>query len=340
MFKRYLLVKRALVTGSAGFIGSHLVEALLASGMQVRGVDRLSDYYEPAIKRSNIASARALGRERFEFIEADLAESGVCELALSGVDTVFHLAGQPGVRPSWGENFDAYVRDNLIATQRLLASAVGRDLHRFVIASSSSIYGNAAAFPTSELACPAPISPYGVTKLAAERTALLYHEAFDVPSVSLRYFTIFGPRQRPDMAFHRFISAALTGGRIEVYGDGRQVRDLTYVSDCIEATIAAGDRAEPGCIYNVAGGNCASVRDVLGIVAELSGAQLFVDYGDPKPGDAQRTGASTERLIRDLSFSPSISLEEGLRREYEWLRAIATGGGRSGHLAPRPLALR
>jgi UDP-glucuronate 4-epimerase len=332
-------VERALITGSAGFIGSHLAEALLASGVAVRGIDRLSDYYAPAVKRDNLAAVRELGRERFEFIEADLAEPGVCEAALAGVTQVFHLAGQPGVRPSWGENFDVYNRDNLMATQRLLEAAVGRDLHRFVIASSSSVYGNAETFPTSELSCPAPISPYGVTKLAAEQMALLYHEAFEVPSVSLRYFTIFGPRQRPDMAFHRFISAALSGDRIQVYGDGRQIRDLTYVSDCVEATIAAGERAEPGGVYNVAGGNCASVRDVLDVLQELSRAPLSVAYGDAKPGDARRTGASTERLVNDLSFTPCVSLEEGLRREYEWLRAKAADGEPLRRPSHRALAL-
>jgi UDP-glucuronate 4-epimerase len=317
---------RALVTGVAGFIGSHLAERLIADGSSVRGVDRFSTYYDPSLKRGNLE--RLGDQADFELIEGDLNELDPGAL-IDGVDVIFHLAGQPGVRVSWGSEFEIYTRDNLLSTQRLLEACRERRVDRFVLASSSSIYGDAESFPTREDAVPAPVSPYGLTKLAAEHLCRLYHRGFDIPTVALRYFTIFGPRQRPDMAFTRFIDAALSGGTIEVFGDGLQERDFTYVADVVAATVAAGARGEPGSVYNVAGGNHATVREVLEIISELTGSELDIEHGDPVIGDARKTGADTTRAREQLGYAPETSLEEGLARQVEQQRASGAepGGG-------------
>ena len=304
----------ALVTGAAGFIGSHLCERLLAESVSVRGVDRVSDYYDPALKRANLASLR--DERSFEFVEGNLNELASREL-LDGIDRVYHLAGQPGVRVSWGREFEVYVEDNVLCTQRLLEAARGASLERFVLASSSSIYGDAERFPTSESETPAPVSPYGVTKLAAEHLCRLYFKGFDVPTVSLRYFTIFGPRQRPDMAFSRFCGAALEGRPIEVFGDGGQERDFTYVGDAVAATMAAGSRGRPGGVYNIAGGNQASIADVIGTLGKLLGREPSVEHHPAVVGDARKTGADTTRARKELGYAPRTSLEEGLLRQLE-----------------------
>ncbi len=311
---------RALVTGAAGFIGSHLCERLLGRGEEVRAVDSFSDYYDPKRKRSNVAPL--LGSAGFELIEGDLAGLDLDSL-LDGVDVVFHLAGQPGVRASWGEEFSIYLDENVLVTQRLLEAACEHRPKRFVFASSSSIYGDAEQFPTRESDTPRPISPYGVTKLAAENLCRLYWTAFEVPTVALRYFTIFGPRQRPDMAFSRFIDAALNGRPIPVFGDGLQSRDFTYVDDAVAATISAASSGEPGAVYNVAGGTQATVLDVIEVLARLLGVPPEVERQPPMPGDARKTGADTARARRDLGYRPGVSLEEGLSRELDWVRAAA-----------------
>ena len=238
---------KALLTGSAGFIGSTLAERLLADDHTVVGIDALTDYYDPALKRRNLEAIAAPG---FEFVEGDLNEVDLQAL-LDGVDVVFHLAGQPGVRASWGDTFGDYLDQNVRSTQRLLEACKVAGTGRFVYASSSSIYGDAQRFPTEEDDLPAPISPYGVTKLAGEHLVRLYAKAFDLSTVALRYFTIYGPRQRPDMAFNRFIGAALGDGTIKIFGDGEQVREFTYVGDCVEATYAAATRGESGAVYNI-----------------------------------------------------------------------------------------
>jgi UDP-glucuronate 4-epimerase len=304
----------ALVTGAAGFIGSHLTERLLGDGVEVRAVDRLSDYYDVELKRANLAVLES--QSGFTFTEGDLNELDLAAL-LDGVDVVFHLAAQPGVRASWGREFEIYLSDNLLATQRLLEASRELELRRFVFASSSSIYGDAERFPTKETDKPAPVSPYGVTKLAAEHLARQYFRGFGVPTVALRYFTIFGPRQRPDMAFNRFIRAGLDDEAIAVFGDGLQERDFTYVSDAVEATVAAGDRGEPGGAYNVAGGNAATVAQVIETLGHLLGGELAIDYQPAVIGDARKTGADTGRAREDLGYSPAVPLEEGLRRQVE-----------------------
>jgi UDP-glucuronate 4-epimerase len=314
-----------LVTGVGGFIGSNLAESLLSDGIGVRGVDRFSNYYDPMLKRGNLGSLT--GRSGFELVEGDLNLLASDEL-LDGVDVIYHLAGQPGVRVSWGTEFEIYTRDNVLSTQRLLEACRDRPITKFVLASSSSIYGDAESFPTKEDARPAPVSPYGLTKLAAEHLCRLYHRGFGIPTVALRYFTIFGPRQRPDMAFTRFINAALTGGSIEIFGDGLQERDFTYVGDAVAATMAAGSLGEPGAVYNIAGGNHANVIQVLEILGELIGETPAVRHAEPVIGDARKTGADITRAREQLDYEPRTSLRDGLVRQVEEQKASLDGGGR------------
>lgn len=308
---------KALVTGAAGFIGSTLCDRLLAAGHEVVGVDSFLDFYPRPLKEANLEGAR---RARgFRFVEGDLLQLPLGRL-LRGVEVVFHQAAQAGVRTSWGEGFAVYTRNNIDATQKLLEAAKGeKGLRRFVYASSSSVYGEARSFPMKEDHPTHPVSPYGVTKLAAEHLCRLYHGAYGVPTVSLRYFTVFGPRQRPDMAFRKFLTAALEGRPIEVYGDGRQSRDFTYVADAVEANLLALRPAATGEVFNIGGGNRATVREVLRIVARIVGRPLRVRYGDRARGDVRRTVAGAAKARRVLGFRPKVGLAEGLRREYDWL---------------------
>jgi nucleoside-diphosphate-sugar epimerase len=280
----------------------------MGDGHEVIAVDAFTDYYDPQRKRANFS---ALADHDLNLVEGDLNQLDL-ERLLEGVDVVFHLAGQPGVRASWGDSFGIYLDQNVLATQRLLEACRTASIERFVFASSSSIYGDAERFPTAEDDLPAPISPYGVTKLAAEYLCRLYFRAYELPAVSLRYFTIYGPRQRPDMAFSRFITAALQGDPLVVYGDGRQIRDFTYVADAVSATIAAATEGKPGLVYNIAGGTQTSVREVIEILGKLTGNELRAEYREPVAGDARRTGADTSRARRDLGYFPSIGLREGL----------------------------
>ena len=306
----------ALVTGAAGFIGSHLTGALLDRGWQVTGLDCFTDYYPRAIKESNLAVNS--GRPGFQFVEGSIQHADVASL-LDGKTHVFHLAAQAGVRKSWGRDFRIYTENNVDATQRLLEACVGLPLARFVYASSSSLYGDHTAIPMREDALPQPVSPYGVTKLAAEQLCHLYHVNHRVPATSVRYFTVYGPRQRPDMAFHRFIRAALDGGRITIYGDGEQTRDFTFVSDAVAATIAAGDRGVPGRAYNVGGGSRVTVNQVLEIIARLAGRPLDIQREPVQKGDMRDTYADTTLARTDLGFVPRVTLDQGIEAEYRWL---------------------
>jgi UDP-glucuronate 4-epimerase len=305
----------ALVTGVAGFVGSSIAEALLSRGQTVVGIDSLSDYYDPQLKRRNLLRLESPG---FKFIHGDLNTYDLSAL-LAGVDTVFHQAGQPGVRKSWGQEFDKYLYANISATQRLLEAAKSSSIRRFVYASSSSVYGDAEAYPTDESFLPRPLSPYGVSKLAAEHLCVLYARNFDVPTVSLRYFTVYGPRQRPDMAFTRFIRAALLSSPIEIYGSGKQVRDFTYIKDVVEANLLASVAdLRPGSVYNIAGGSSVTVNDVLDLIRDLSPNKLDVRYTPGLPGDVARTGGSTVSVQQDLSWFPKTSIEDGIQRHFEW----------------------
>jgi nucleoside-diphosphate-sugar epimerase len=306
---------KALVTGTAGFIGSHLTGALLDRGATVVGIDCFTDYYPRAIKEANLAHNR---RDRFTFIETRIQDADLGSL-LKDVTHVFHLAAQAGVRESWGRDFRTYTENNVEASQMLLEACVGVPLQRFVYASSSSVYGDNASIPMTEDALPQPVSPYGVTKLAAEQLCYLYHVNHGVPTVSLRYFTVYGPRQRPDMGFHRFIRAAIDGRPITLYGDGEQTRDFTFVKDAVAATIAAGERGVNGRVYNVGGGSRVSINHVLNIIGRVAGRALDVRREPVQKGDMRDTFADTSLAKADLGFAPQVSLEEGIEAEYRWL---------------------
>jgi nucleoside-diphosphate-sugar epimerase len=310
---------RALVTGAAGFVGSTLAKQLLREGHEVVGIDVLTDYYEVSIKRGNLASIPETG---FTFVQADLNTADLPAL-LADVDWIFHQAGQPGVRMSWGKDFAVYVRQNIEATQRLLEAAKDAPrLKRLVYASSSSIYGNAERYPTSEDDRPQPVSPYGVTKLAAEHLCSLYASNFGVPTVSLRYFTVYGPGQRTDMAFTRFVRAAVLDELISIYGTGEQIRDFTYVEDVVAANIAAASTAEvpPGTVLNVAGGSNVSVLDTLKILSDLNGKPLRVEHTESVKGDVFRTGGDTAKITALLGWKPTVTIEEGLARHLDWAK--------------------
>ena len=294
---------RYVVTGAAGFIGSHLSEALIAGGHEVVGIDCFTDYYDPALKEEN---ARGLDVRRL-----DLAEDA---LDFAGFDGVFHLAAQPGVR-SFGDVFPLYVRRNVLASQRVFEAAA-RDGVRVVFASSSSVYGEAERYPTPEDARPAPLSPYGITKLTCEHLARAYERSFGLDAVTLRYFNAFGPRQRPDMAFTRIVQRLADGGPFDLFGDGTQSRGFTYVTDVVSATIAAMERGRG--TYNVGGGTEASVREAIARLERISGRSLEVREHPPVPGDQRRTNADTTRIRGELGWSPNVSLEDGLRAQWEW----------------------
>jgi UDP-glucose 4-epimerase len=307
---------RALVTGAAGFIGSHLTNALLDRGAEVTGIDCFTDYYPRFIKEANLAVNG--GRPGFQFIEGALQSTDLGAL-LEGKTHVFHLAAQAGVRKSWGSDFRIYTDNNVDATQKLLEACVGRPLHRFVYASSSSVYGDNVSIPMTEDALPQPVSPYGVTKLAAEQLCYLYYANHRVPTTSVRYFTVYGPRQRPDMAFHKFMRAALRGDPVTLYGDGEQTRDFTFVTDAVAATVAAGDQGELGFAYNIGGGSRVSVNQLFEIIGRIHGQPLRIQREDQQKGDMRDTFADTTRARADLGFSPKVSLEQGLEAEYHWL---------------------
>jgi UDP-glucuronate 4-epimerase len=310
---------RALVTGCAGFIGSHLTESLLADGVEVIGVDAFLDNYASGRKVANLERARDF--DAFRIVTLDLSRAGLAPL-LEECDVVFHLAAEPGVRSSWGARFESYERNNVLATQRLLEAMKPWPGKRLVYASSSSVYGDAERLPTPEETLPRPFSPYGVTKLAAEHLCALYHGNFGVSTVSLRYFSVYGPRQRPDMAFNRFCRAALRGESLTVFGDGRQTRDFTFVEDVIAATRAAADSpAAPGRVYNVGGGSRVSVNEALELISSYSGRPLDVVYVDAERGDVRDTGAETTRARTELGFRPETSVAAGLRAEFEWMQA-------------------
>ena len=299
---------RWVVTGAAGFIGSHLSEALVQRGDEVVGVDSFTDYYDPVEKEEN---AREI-----DVLRIDLADES---LDLGGVDGVFHLAGQPGVR-SFGEAFPLYLRRNVLATQRVFQSAAEAGV-RVAFASSSSVYGEAERYPTPEDTRPQPISPYGITKLACEQLAQAYAVSFGLDAVALRYFTVYGPRQRPDMFFRRVCDALAVGGRIEIYGTGEQSRSFTEVADVVSATIAAMDRAPAGALYNVGGGDEASLLEAIALLERLSGRTLEVAHVDRARGDVRRTKADVTHIHEVLGWEPEVALADGLARMWAWASA-------------------
>ncbi len=308
---------RALVTGGAGFIGSHLAEALAARGDDVVAADAFTDYYDPAVKRRQADLVAAAGAR---VAEVDLRSDDLTRL-VDGVDVVFHQAAQPGVRASWDERFADYATHNVLGTQRLLEAARHAGVRRFVYASSSSIYGNALTYPTVEETVPAPFSPYGVTKLAGEHLCRAYAQNFDFPTASLRYFTVYGPRQRPDMSIHRLVEAALGGPPYPQFGDGSQVREFTHVSDVIAANrLAASRDVEPGAVFNISGGSEIAMRDLVAAVEAETGATIPLERRPAEPGDVRRNGGATTKARDELGWSPSVTLADGLRSQVDWHR--------------------
>jgi nucleoside-diphosphate-sugar epimerase len=306
---------RCVVTGAAGFIGSHLCEHLLGQGHEVIGVDALIPYYAPEIKRRNLAPSRA--RPNYVFMKLDLRADPL-DPALAGAEVVFHIAAMPGLTASWTE-FDLYQSCNVTATQRLL-EAIRRaapGLRRLIYASTSSVYGR---FASGDETLPTrPVSPYGVTKLAGEHLCRASADAFGLPVVALRYFSVYGPRQRPDMGYHRFMRALRDGKPVSVYGDGQQVRGNTYIDDCVAATAAAVE-AHPGELYNVGGGEAATVWDILHKIETIAGKRFQVRQEAPRAGDQRYTFADTTKLRTHFDWGPRTSLDDGLARQWEWLR--------------------
>lgn len=310
---------KALVTGGAGFIGSHLSERLLDQGAEVVALDSFTDYYPRPIKERNISALR--DRAGYRFIEGAIAEVDLDAL-LRDVTHVFHLAAQAGVRKSWGRDFRTYTTLNVDATQILLEACVGRPLERVVYASSSSVYGDEVQLPMRENVFVQPVSPYGVTKLAAEHLCHLYFVNHGVPTVSLRYFTVYGPRQRPDMGFHRFFTAVLEGRPLVQYGDGLQTRDFTFVRDAAWATATAAVRGVPGRVYNIGGGSRVSLREVFEMIGRVTGRSIAIDHQPAQKGDMRDTYADTTLARTDMGFAPSVGLEEGLSEMFRWMETI------------------
>lgn len=314
---------KALVTGAAGFIGSNLCQKLLLAGYEVTGIDSFLDYYPRWVKELNVAAWKDLPYARF--LEQDLLEADWPAL-LNGIDVVFHLAAQAGVRASWGKSFLIYTKNNIEATQLLLEASKQAKLQKFVFASTSSVYGDTEEIPMKEDSVVKPVSPYGVTKLAAEGLCYLYWKNYGVPCTALRFFTVYGPRQRPDMAFYRFLLAALEGRTITIFEDGNQTRDFTYVDDIVNGTILAATRGRDGRSYNLGGGSRITVNEVLKILGEVIGRTPEVVYSERQKGDMRHTFASTARAQEDLGYVPSVQLQEGLSREYQWLQDLFQRG--------------
>jgi len=312
----------ALVTGAAGFIGSHLTEHLLRENYTVLGLDSFTDYYARAIKERNLAAA--LENPHFTFVEADLRSADLRDLLTRhNISSIFHLAGQAGVRPSWGRDFQPYVERNILATQALLEAAVNlpnrEQIQKFVFASSSSVYGDAETLPTDEDTLPRPISPYGVTKLAAEHLCLLYTKQYGLPVVALRYFSVYGPRQRPDMGMNIFISSLLQDKPIRVFGDGEQTREMTYVDDIVNANLLALHAPNGGPrVYNIGGGSRTTVNGILETLGEIVNSAPRLEYVERAAGDHRHGAADISRARRDLQYEPTVGLEDGLRRQYAW----------------------
>lgn len=304
-----------LVTGVAGFLGSHLAEALLDRGHDVLGLDAFTPYYSRRLKDANLDALRS--RSGFTFLEQDLGEGDLAPV-VRGRDWVFHQAAQPGVRASWDVGFADYTRHNVLATQRLLEACRQEETARFVFASSSSVYGNVAEGEVTEDAPLRPLSPYGVTKLASEKLVEVYHREFGLPTVSLRYFTVCGPRQRPDMAFHKILRAMHRGDAFPLFGDGSQERDFTFVSDAVLANILAAEKGTPGAVYNIGGGHPITLMEVIRILESEVGKPARLDRQPRAMGDPRRTAANLTRAREDLGYQPEVSVAEALRLEAGW----------------------
>ena len=310
----------AVVTGVAGFIGSHLAERLLLGGATVIGIDCFTDYYARELKEANVATLRE--HKEFRLFDTTIQDAD-WPVLLRNTTHLFHLAAQAGVRRSWGSDFSFYITCNIEATQVMLEACRSASLERLVYASSSSVYGDITEIPMKEDSRLRPISPYGVTKLAAEHLCYLYWVNYGLPTVSLRYFTVYGPRQRPDMAFNRFLRAMHVGAPITLYGDGEQTRDFTFIEDAVSATIAAGKQGIPGRVYNIGGGARVSMNEVVELMKLCTGFDPIINREKPQDGDMRDTYADTDLARRDLAFAPSVTLEQGIETEYKWLSDLA-----------------
>lgn len=303
---------KALVTGCAGFIGSSITDYLLKNDYHVIGVDCFTDYYSRSLKEKNISSA--LHNQNFTFIEKDLLEFN----EYPDVDYIFHQAAQAGVRASWGQDFDVYIQNNIKLTQKLLEYYKDKKINKFVYASSSSVYGDIDDLPMHEKSFLRPYSPYGVTKLAAENLCTLYYKNYDFPTVSLRYFTVYGPRQRPDMGINKFVSRVLNDEEILIYGDGTQTRDFTYINDVVHANILASKSEAKGEVFNVGGGNTISVNDLIRLIEKNTGKKAHIRYIEKQKGDVNDTWADTSKIMNLLNWSAKTDIENGIQRYLEW----------------------
>ncbi len=310
---------RIFVTGAAGFIGSQLCRALIQNGESVIGVDSFTDFYPRWIKEKNIQPL--LNHPKFEFLYEDIITLDLNEV-MEKVEAVFHLAAQPGVRTSWGDDFSIYTKNNIDVTQRILESAKNISLRKFIYASSSSVYGLSPQFPMRESQLLYPYSPYGVTKLAAEHLCFLYHRNYGIPCVSLRFFTVYGPGQRPDMAFHRFLKAIGDEKEIKVYGDGQQTRDFTYIDDIIRANVSSLTNGRPGETYNIGGGTQIKLADIIPILEKICRKTIRIKFQEGQKGDVRHTFADIRKAKKDLNYNPQISLEDGLKEEWNWIQTI------------------
>ena len=308
---------RLVVTGAAGFIGSHLCDRLLQAGHEVVGIDGFVPFYPREMKERNLAGARA--SKDFTLHETLIETAQDLPAILTGASAIYHLAAQAGVRASWGDDFTGYVEHNVLGTQKLLEAAVQAGVPRVVYASSSSVYGDVMELPLRESMALSPVSPYGVTKLAAEHLVHLYGKASGLKVTSLRFFTVYGPRQRPDMAFHRFLKAVRDGKPITLYGDGEQTRDFTFITDLVDVLQASLVQGKPGLVYNVGGGQRISVLKVLETIASVTGREVQIDAQEGQKGDMRDTLADTAQAARDLGFIPKTPLATGLKAEWEWI---------------------
>ena len=314
----YYLMK-SLVTGAAGFIGSHLVERLLNAGHDVVGIDNFLDNYPRSFKESNLV--HFLSHAKFTFVNEDLTKTDLKRL-LQGIDVVFHLAGQPGVRSSWGREFSRYTENNISATQLLLEKVKDVKLSKFVYASTSSVYGDTRDLPMREDGLTRPVSPYGATKLAAEHLCHLYSQAYGVPTVALRFFTVYGPRQRPDMFFHIFMRALLTGDPVPLYDDGEQTRDFTFCSDIVDGVFAAAEYAGQGEVFNLGGGSQVSLLSAIALAEKIAGVKANLQRFDRQRGDVRHTSARLALAREKLIYNPKVGLEQGLEQEWHWIRSL------------------
>lgn len=311
---------KCLVTGAAGFVGSHLAERLLHEGHEVIGIDCFVPYYARAIKERNLAAL--LPQRQFCFLEDNLVSIDLPALLAQGIEVIFHQAAQAGVRASWGKEFADYTMLNILATQHLLEAAKTHPLRKFVYASSSSVYGDVTTLPMREDALPKPLSPYGVSKLSAEHLCYLYWKNYAVPTISLRYFTVYGPRQRPDMAFHRFLRLISQGQPIPIYGDGQQTRDFTYIDDIVEANLLAYQTPMVGEVFNVGGGTTITLQDAISVCEQVMGQRAKLDVQAVEKGDVRQTLADVSRAIQHLGYQPKVGLRQGLEAEWRWVQEL------------------